>query len=46
MRRRLVRAILSVTAFTLVLLGARSIPLGDVLEELARRHAARPAAGG
>jgi phosphoribosyl-ATP pyrophosphohydrolase/phosphoribosyl-AMP cyclohydrolase len=31
---------------TLVLLGQRSIPLRDVLEELARRHAAPPAAGG
>ncbi|HET7342793.1 MAG TPA: hypothetical protein VFL90_15120, partial [Methylomirabilota bacterium] len=30
---------------TLVLLGARSIPLRDVLEELARRHST-PAPGG
>ena len=44
--RRVVEEVADLWFHTLVLLGARSIPLGDVLEELARRHAARPAAGG
>ena len=44
--RRVVEEVADLWFHTLVLLGARSIPLGDVLEELARRHAVRPAAGG
>jgi phosphoribosyl-AMP cyclohydrolase / phosphoribosyl-ATP pyrophosphohydrolase len=44
--RRVVEEVADLWFHTLVLLGARSIPLGAVLEELARRHAARPAAGG
>jgi phosphoribosyl-ATP pyrophosphohydrolase/phosphoribosyl-AMP cyclohydrolase len=44
--RRVVEEVADLWFHTMVLLGARSIPLGDVLEELARRHAARPAAGG
>jgi phosphoribosyl-ATP pyrophosphohydrolase len=30
---------------TIVLLGARGLPLNDVLKELARRHQVRPAPG-
>ena len=44
--RRVIEEVADLWFHTLVLLGARSIPLGDVLEELARRHAVRPAAGG
>jgi phosphoribosyl-ATP pyrophosphohydrolase len=44
--RRVVEEVADLWFHTLVLLGARSIPLGEVLEELARRHAVRPAAGG
>jgi phosphoribosyl-ATP pyrophosphohydrolase/phosphoribosyl-AMP cyclohydrolase len=50
--RRVVEEVADLWFHTLVLLGARSIPLGDVLEELARRHTAgavrpdRPATGG
>jgi phosphoribosyl-ATP pyrophosphohydrolase/phosphoribosyl-AMP cyclohydrolase len=41
--RRLVEEIADLWFHTLVLLGERAIPLRDVLEELARRHAERPA---
>ena len=41
--RRVVEEVADLWFHTLVLLGERSIPLRDVLEELARRHAARPA---
>jgi phosphoribosyl-AMP cyclohydrolase / phosphoribosyl-ATP pyrophosphohydrolase len=44
--RRVIEEIADLWFHTLVLLGKRSIPLRDVLEELARRHAAPPAAGG
>jgi len=44
--RRVVEEVADLWFHTLVLLGERSIPLGDVLEELARRHAARPPSGG
>ena len=44
--RRVVEEIADLWFHTMVLLGARAIPLGDVLEELARRHAARPASAG
>lgn len=44
--RRVIEEVADLWFHTLVLLGARAIPLGAVLEELARRHAARPAAGG
>jgi phosphoribosyl-ATP pyrophosphohydrolase/phosphoribosyl-AMP cyclohydrolase len=44
--RRVVEEIADLWFHTLVLLGERSIPLRDVLEELARRHAARPSPGG
>lgn len=43
--RRLVEEVADLWFHTIVLLGARGIPVGDVLEELARRHRARPAAG-
>jgi phosphoribosyl-AMP cyclohydrolase / phosphoribosyl-ATP pyrophosphohydrolase len=39
--RRLVEEIADLLFHTMVLLGARSIPLADVLEELARRHGQR-----
>ena len=42
--RRVTEEVADLWFHTLVLLGARSIPLGDVLEELARRHAASPRA--
>jgi phosphoribosyl-ATP pyrophosphohydrolase/phosphoribosyl-AMP cyclohydrolase len=44
--RRLVEEIADLWFHTMVLLGRRSIPLGDVLEELARRHTTAPASGG
>jgi phosphoribosyl-AMP cyclohydrolase / phosphoribosyl-ATP pyrophosphohydrolase len=50
--RRVVEEVADLWFHTLVLLGRRSIPLGDVLEELARRHPAagaradRPVSGG
>jgi phosphoribosyl-AMP cyclohydrolase / phosphoribosyl-ATP pyrophosphohydrolase len=50
--RRVVEEVADLWFHTLVLLGKRSIPLGDVLEELARRHTTgdarpdRPAPGG
>ena len=44
--RRVVEEMADLWFHTLVLLGERSIPVRDVLEELARRHAARPSAGG
>jgi phosphoribosyl-ATP pyrophosphohydrolase len=44
--RRVVEEVADLWFHTLVLLGERSIPLRDVLEELARRHAARPPSGG
>ena len=44
--RRVIEEVADLWFHTLVLLGKRSIPLRDVLEELARRHAAPPAAGG
>ena len=43
--RRVVEEMADLWFHTLVLLGERSIPLRDVLEELARRHAARPSGG-
>jgi phosphoribosyl-AMP cyclohydrolase / phosphoribosyl-ATP pyrophosphohydrolase len=44
--RRVVEEIADLWFHTLVLLGERSIPLRDVLEELARRHAAGGGPGG
>jgi phosphoribosyl-AMP cyclohydrolase / phosphoribosyl-ATP pyrophosphohydrolase len=44
--RRVVEEVADLWFHTLVLLGERSIPLRDVLEELARRHAAGNARGG
>jgi phosphoribosyl-ATP pyrophosphohydrolase/phosphoribosyl-AMP cyclohydrolase len=44
--RRVVEEVADLWFHTMVLLGERSIPLRDVLEELARRHAARPSSGG
>jgi phosphoribosyl-AMP cyclohydrolase / phosphoribosyl-ATP pyrophosphohydrolase len=44
--RRVVEEMADLWFHTLVLLGERSIPVRDVLEELARRHAVRPASGG
>jgi phosphoribosyl-ATP pyrophosphohydrolase/phosphoribosyl-AMP cyclohydrolase len=44
--RRLVEEVADLWFHTVVLLGARSIALRDVLEELARRHAERSAAAG
>jgi phosphoribosyl-ATP pyrophosphohydrolase/phosphoribosyl-AMP cyclohydrolase len=44
--RRVVEEVADLWFHTMVLLGQRSIPLRDVLEELARRHAARPTPGG
>ena len=50
--QRVVEEVADLWFHTLVLLGRRSIPLRDVLEELARRHSAggvgpdRPAPGG
>lgn len=41
--RRVVEEVADLWFHTIVLLGARGIPLGDVLEELARRHQARTA---
>ncbi len=43
--RRVVEEVADLWFHTIVLLGARGIPLTDVLEELARRHRARPAPG-
>jgi phosphoribosyl-ATP pyrophosphohydrolase/phosphoribosyl-AMP cyclohydrolase len=43
--RRVVEEVADLWFHTMVLLGERGIPLRDVLEELARRHAARPAPG-
>jgi phosphoribosyl-ATP pyrophosphohydrolase/phosphoribosyl-AMP cyclohydrolase len=43
--RRVVEEVADLWFHTMVLLGQRGIPLRDVLEELARRHAARPAPG-
>jgi phosphoribosyl-ATP pyrophosphohydrolase len=39
--RRLIEETADLWFHTLVLLGARSIPLSEVVEELARRHAGR-----
>lgn len=44
--RRLVEEVADLWFHTLVLLGARGIPLTEVLEELARRHRARSRPGG
>jgi phosphoribosyl-AMP cyclohydrolase / phosphoribosyl-ATP pyrophosphohydrolase len=44
--RRVVEEVADLWFHTLVLLGQRSIPLRDVLEELARRHVPPPAAAG
>ncbi len=44
--QRLVEEIADLWFHTIVLLGARSIPLRDVLEELARRHAERTTPSG
>jgi phosphoribosyl-ATP pyrophosphohydrolase/phosphoribosyl-AMP cyclohydrolase len=44
--RRVVEEVADLWFHTLVLLGERSIPLRDVLEELARRHAQPPATAG
>jgi phosphoribosyl-ATP pyrophosphohydrolase/phosphoribosyl-AMP cyclohydrolase len=44
--RRVVEEVADLWFHTMVLLGRRSIPLRDVLEELARRHAAGPTPGG
>jgi phosphoribosyl-ATP pyrophosphohydrolase/phosphoribosyl-AMP cyclohydrolase len=44
--RRVVEEVADLWFHTLVLLGLRSIPVRDVLEELGRRHAAPPASGG
>ena len=44
--RRVIEEVADLWFHTLVLLGLRSIPLRDVLEELARRHAAAPPASG
>ncbi|HEX6210720.1 MAG TPA: bifunctional phosphoribosyl-AMP cyclohydrolase/phosphoribosyl-ATP diphosphatase HisIE [Methylomirabilota bacterium] len=44
--RRLVEEVADLWFHTMVLLGRRSIPLRDVLEELARRHTTSPASGG
>jgi phosphoribosyl-ATP pyrophosphohydrolase/phosphoribosyl-AMP cyclohydrolase len=44
--RRVVEEVADLWFHTLVLLGLRAIPLHDVLEELARRHAAPPTPGG
>jgi phosphoribosyl-AMP cyclohydrolase / phosphoribosyl-ATP pyrophosphohydrolase len=44
--RRVIEEVADLWFHTMVLLGRRSIPLRDVLEELARRHAAPPAPGG
>jgi phosphoribosyl-AMP cyclohydrolase / phosphoribosyl-ATP pyrophosphohydrolase len=44
--RRVIEEVADLWFHTLVLLGQRSIPLRDVLEELARRHAAPPAVAG
>jgi phosphoribosyl-ATP pyrophosphohydrolase/phosphoribosyl-AMP cyclohydrolase len=43
--RRVVEEVADLWFHTLVLLGVRSIPLREVLEELARRHTARPPGG-
>lgn len=43
--RRVVEEVADLWFHTLVLLGGRSIPLRDVLEELARRHATGPGGG-
>jgi phosphoribosyl-ATP pyrophosphohydrolase/phosphoribosyl-AMP cyclohydrolase len=43
--RRLVEEVADLWFHTIVLLGARGIPLADVLAELARRHRDRPAPG-
>jgi phosphoribosyl-AMP cyclohydrolase / phosphoribosyl-ATP pyrophosphohydrolase len=43
--RRVIEEVADLWFHTVVLLGQRGIPLRDVLEELARRHAARPAPG-
>jgi phosphoribosyl-ATP pyrophosphohydrolase/phosphoribosyl-AMP cyclohydrolase len=44
--RRVIEEVADLWFHTLVLLGQRSIPLREVLEELARRHAAPPAVAG
>ena len=44
--RRVIEEVADLWFHTMVLLGQRSIPLRDVLEELARRHAVPPASGG
>jgi len=40
--QRVIEEVADLWFHTLVLLGARGIPLREVLNELARRHAARP----
>ena len=44
--RRVIEEVADLWFHTLVLLGERAIPVREVFEELARRHAARPATGG
>jgi phosphoribosyl-AMP cyclohydrolase / phosphoribosyl-ATP pyrophosphohydrolase len=44
--RRVIEEVADLWFHTMVLLGQRSIPLRDVLEELARRHATPPVPGG
>ena len=44
--RRVLEEVADLWFHTLVLLGARSIPVRDVLEELGRRHAVRPSSAG
>jgi phosphoribosyl-ATP pyrophosphohydrolase/phosphoribosyl-AMP cyclohydrolase len=43
--RRVVEEVADLLFHTIVLLGHRGIPFGDVLEELARRHRTRPTTG-
>ncbi|HEY7649958.1 MAG TPA: bifunctional phosphoribosyl-AMP cyclohydrolase/phosphoribosyl-ATP diphosphatase HisIE [Methylomirabilota bacterium] len=43
--RRVIEEVADLWFHTIVLLGARGLPLNEVLKELARRHQARPAPG-
>lgn len=43
--RRVIEEVADLWFHTIVLLGARGLPLNDVLKELARRHQVRPAPG-
>lgn len=43
--RRVIEEVADLWFHTMVLLGARGLPLNEVLKELARRHQARPAPG-